>query len=82
MKFLLERRISVLTKRTTFEIRVLCEVQKRGVRPWLTPVPQQSPSQKPGGGIKNFYLLYIASDPLPCYYLYNLLKGWYLQSCA
>jgi len=34
----LERRFSFLTPLTYFEIRVLCEAQNRGARPWLAPV--------------------------------------------
>jgi len=45
VKFLLEQRSTVLTKRTSFEIRALCEVQKRDERPWLESAPQQASAQ-------------------------------------
>jgi len=53
VKVLLEWRFSILTEPTYFEIRVLCEVQNRGLRPYF--VSNRSHSRlhllTTGGGI-------------------------------
>ncbi|ALB29696.1 hypothetical protein JP39_10220 [Companilactobacillus heilongjiangensis] len=48
----LEWRFSILTPPTYFEIRVFCEAQNRGARPWLAPVAWQAIFLTASGGNK------------------------------
>ncbi len=50
----LEQRFSALTPLTYFEIRVLCEAQNRGARPWLAPVTWQTALLTTTGGLLQY----------------------------